>query len=418
MSCPWNPVDCVTGVAKSVAGDAFDSIAHDFGKAADAAVNWLWAQIGSATTVHLGGQGFALDVGIVAVIAGTVAVGLFVIQLITATLRRDPGGLARAVRGLLVAFVAGGAAIAVVNLLIGVTDRLSAGVVQAATGGSINQMGHDILAGGSVSAATGNPAGMMLLSLAALAAVVVVWAALMVRKVLIVITAVFAPLAFAGSLADITVAWTRRWVETTVALIVSKLMLVLIFVVGLGMLVDGVGQAGSGGTQTVTQTIAGMLVLALAGFAPWVALKVVHFVGDQAHHLHLLASTSTVGAARVYSVAQKAQPWVTGALTTSPSGSGAGLGNGTGGNGSRTATFAARPEASTSGPPPPSGGPADPNPPAPPSDGASPPSPSPGPPGSAPERPAPQPEAVNLTRPTPTPGPSADRTEVRRREEP
>jgi hypothetical protein len=414
MSCPWNPVDCVTGVAKSVAGDAFDSIAHDFGKAADAAVNWLWAQIGSATTVHLGGQGFALDVGIVAVIAGTVAVGLFVIQLITATLRRDPGGLVRAVRGLLVAFVAGGAAIAVVNLLIGVTDRLSAGVVQAATGESINQMGHDILAGGSVSAASGNPAGMMLLSLAALAAVVVVWAALMVRKVLIVITAVFAPLAFAGSLADITVAWTRRWVETTLALIVSKLILVLIFVVGLGMLVDGVGQAGSGGTQTVTQTIAGVLVLALAGFAPWVALKVVHFVGDQAHHLHLLASTSTVGAARVYSVAQKAQPWVTGALASSPSGNGAAGGNGTGRNGSRTATFAARPEASPTGPSVPSaGGPDGSGPSAP-----SPPSPSSEPPGSSGGTSVPEPRAVNVTRPAPTPGAAADPTELTRSDRP
>jgi type IV secretion system protein TrbL len=350
MGCPWNPVDCVTGVAKSVAGDAFDSIAHYFGQAADSAVNWLWAQIGSATTVHLGGHGFDLDVGIVAAISATVAVGLFVIQLITATLRRDPGGLARAVKGLVVAFVAGGAAIAVVNVLIGVTDRLSAGVVQVATGGSIQQMGHDILAGGSVSAATGNPAAIMLLSLAALVAVVVVWAALMVRKVLIVVTAVFAPLAFAGSLADITVAWTRRWIETTVALIVSKLILVLIFVVGLGMLVDGVGQAGSGATQTVTQIVCGMLVLTLAGFAPWVALKVVHFVGDQAHHLHLLASTSTAGAGRVYSAAQKAQPWVTGALAAPSNASGRGGGNGTGGNGSRPATFATRPSTSPPGP--------------------------------------------------------------------
>lgn len=357
MGCPWNPVDCVTGVAKSVAGNAFDSIAHDFGQAAGSAVDWLWAQIGSATTLHLGGGGFNLDVGIVAAVTGTVAVGLFVIQLITATLRRDPGGLTRAIKGLAVAFLAGGAAVAVVNLLISVTDQLSNGVVRAATGGSIAQMGHAILAGGSVSAATGNPAGMMLLSLAVLIAVVVVWAALMVRKVLIVLTAVFAPLAFAGSLADITVAWTRRWIETTVALVVSKLILVLIFVVGLGMFVDGTGQAGSGTTQTVTQTISGILILALAGFAPWAALKVVHFVGDQSHHLLLLASTSTAGAARVYSAAQKAQPWVTGGLAPSNGGTLAG-GNGAGGYGPRAASFSARAATSTSGstPPAPAGG--------------------------------------------------------------
>ncbi len=92
MGCPWNPVDCVTGVAKSVAGDAFESIAHYFGHAADSAVNWLWGQIGSATAVHLGGHGFDLDVGIVAAIAVTVAVGLFVIQLITATCAETRAG--------------------------------------------------------------------------------------------------------------------------------------------------------------------------------------------------------------------------------------------------------------------------------------------------------------------------------------
>lgn len=415
MSCPWNPVDCVTGVAKSVASGAFASIARDFGKAADSAINWLWAQLGSATSVHLGGAGFSLDLGIVAAIAGTVAAGLFVIQLITAALRRDPGGLGRAVKGLLVAFLAGGAAIAVVNLLIGVTDDLSAGAVQAATGGFVEQMGHDILAGGAISAATANPDGMMLLSLAALAAVVVVWAALMVRKVLIVVTAVFAPLAFAGSMADITVAWTRRWVETTVALIVSKLILILIFVVGLGMVVDRVGQAGSGVTQTVTQTVSGMLVLALAGFAPWVALKVVHFVGDQTHHLHLLASSSSAGAARVYSAAQKAQPWVTGALASSSNGGVAAGGAGAGGSGSRSVTFAARAEASPSAPaPPPTGGE---------SAGASgpsgpvsPPSSPPGSPGSPGASSPPPPGGLGAPRAMPAPQPAADPTAPGRRD--
>ena len=62
--------------------------------------------------------------------------------------------------------------------------------------------------------------------------------------------------------------WVRRWVEVTVALVVSKLVLVLIFVVGYFMLVQGVGQAGSGVSQQVTQVVAGAIVLALAGFAP------------------------------------------------------------------------------------------------------------------------------------------------------
>jgi type IV secretion system protein TrbL len=304
-----DPLSCLDSAAKSVAGDAFTSIAHDFGTVADSAINWLWAQISSAAAVNLGGAGFGLDLGIVATISATVAVGLFVIQVISSTVRRDPNGLARAAKGLIVAFIGGGVAIATTNLVLTAVDTLSAGVVQLATGQSINQMGKSILAAGAITGATDNPAGVILLSVAALVAVVVVWAALVVRKLLIVVSAVFAPLAFAGSLADITVSWTRRWIETMVALIISKLILVIIFVVGLGILTEGVGQSGSGAGQAITQVVSGILVLSLAGFAPWLALKLVHFSGDQFHQLHALAGAATGGAQAAAAAPQKAAAW-------------------------------------------------------------------------------------------------------------
>ena len=162
---------------------------------------------------------------------------------------------------------------------------------------------------GALTAAVGGSAALLLLSLACIVATVIVYFALVVRKVLIVVTAIFAPLAFAGSLADITVSWTRRWIETTVALIVSKLILILIFVAGYGILIEGVGQAGSGATQKVTQVISGVLVLFLAGFAPWSALKIVHFTGEHAHQIHSLGSSTVAGAAAGGRMAQKAAPY-------------------------------------------------------------------------------------------------------------
>jgi hypothetical protein len=311
---PTSWASCPGNLFKSVAGDAFATIARDFGQAADSAINWLWVQISSATVVSLSGPAFETDLGIVAAIAGVVAVGLFVVQVGLSALRRDAGGLVRALKGMVVAFVGAGIAIGAVSLLLAATDDLSAGIVQAATGGSVQQMGEALLAAGTISAASNNPAVIIVLAVAALAAVVVVWGALMVRKALIVVTAVFAPLAFAGSLADITVGWTRRWVETTLALVASKLLLVLVFMVGLGLF-GGMGEAGSGAGQTITQAITGLLVLALAGFSPWVALKLVHFVGDQAHNVHLLATSSSAGASRAYSAARKAEGWVTAAAT-------------------------------------------------------------------------------------------------------
>jgi len=267
----------------------------------------------------------------VAAIAGTVAVGLFVIQIVQSVLRREPAGLGRAVKGLLVAFIAGGVAVAVVNLLLGATDALCNGVVQTAVGTDPAGLGRLVL-GSSATAALvgmvagpGGAAGVLLLALAILVAVVIVYVALVIRKVLIVVTAVFAPLAFAGSLADITVAWTRRWIEFTLALVFSKLILILIFVIGYFMLIKGVGQAGSGVTEQITQIVSGVIVLALAGFAPWLALKVVHFTGDHASQLHAMSATTAGGAMAVGRMGQKAVPAM-GAVTSKLS---AGAGNDT-----------------------------------------------------------------------------------------
>ncbi len=327
-TCNWyDPTSyssCAGGVAKSVAGDAFQSIAQSFGSAADHAVSWLWTQINAATAVNLGGAGFNLELGIVAAIAGVVAVGLFVLQIIQSVLRREAGGIGRAFKGLVVAFIGGGVAIAVVNVLLGATDQLCQGIAQVTTGTDVAGLGKLVLGGTAITITVGGPAGLLLLSLACLVAVVIVYASLVIRKVLLVVTAVFAPLAFAGSLADITVSWTRKWIEMTVALIVSKLILVLIFVAGYGILVEGAGQAGTGETQQITQVVSGILVLCMAGFAPWLALKMVHFTGDHAHQLHSMGSTAAGGVAAGGRMAQKAAPLATAAVGGPAGGAAAG----------------------------------------------------------------------------------------------
>ena len=309
MSCGFtDPVGCVTdvlgGVGKTVADSAFSAIAHDFGQAADSVVNWLWRQISAATTVTLGGPGFAAEMAITAAIAVTVGVGLFAIQVVVSVLRHQPGGLARAGRGLLVAFVAGGLAIAVVDVCLAAVDSLSAGVVQVATGGTITQMGSQLLAPSALSEVK-NAAVVILLALVMVAASAVVWAALMVRKLLIIVAAVFAPIAFTGSLADVTSSWVRRWIETMVALVFSKLILVIIFAIGLGVLSNGVGQAGGGVTQSLTQTITGALILVMAGLSPWLAIKLVHFAGDSFHIVHGQAASTAAGAQMVAAAPRK-----------------------------------------------------------------------------------------------------------------
>ena len=422
MACSiTNPLDCLTSAAKSAAGDAFSGIATDFAKAADSTIKWLWGQLGQATAVHLGGVGFDQDLAIVAAITGVVAVGLFLIQVATSVVRRDPGGLKRAVKGLFIAFLAGGVAVGVTNLALSAVDSLSAGIVQVTMGTSIDRMGPQLISTTAIVSVT-NPAGMFLLAIVAILASVVVWGALLVRKALIVVSAVFAPLAFAGSLADITVGWTRKWIEMMAALILSKLVLVLIFVIGWGILDGRAGEATTGrtlatqnasATQSVTQTATGLLILALAGFAPWMALKLVHFSEDQFHRLHVLSSGTSSGARSAVAAPQKVAAWRsagaglglgaaasraggTGGSAATATANGANGGNGTNGTGQASPTQppAAQPPAPGGTPPasPPAPGPSQ----SPPAPGSGPPSPPPGPPSAPGSRP----------RPAPPPGPS------------
>ncbi|MDR3663057.1 MAG: hypothetical protein P4L86_22170, partial [Mycobacterium sp.] len=316
MGCSLtDPVGCLAslagGAAGSIADSAFSDIAKDFADAAGSAVNWLWSQISGATAISLTGPAFGKDLAIVTTLAVVVATGLFVIQVIASVLRRDPSGLARALKGLLIAFVGSVAAIAITTLLLAAVDSLSAGFVAVATGDSLPAMGSAILSATAITAIT-NPAVALLLALVVLAAVIFVWGSMMIRKLLIIVAAVFAPLAFAGATSDISTSWVRKWIETMVALVVSKLILVIIFVIGLGVLTDGLGEVNGTGTaasatQSITQTIIGVLILLMAGFAPWLAIKLVHFGGEHFGQIHGHAQYALAGAQTVAAAPRKAR---------------------------------------------------------------------------------------------------------------
>lgn len=303
-----DPVGCVTDPIKKVVGgaadDVFKSIAKDFGQVAADACTWLWGQLSSATTIDLGSQGIKTDLLATGAIAVVICMGLFVIQVLASALRQDMTGLGRAARGLPIAFIGAAFAVAATGIVLTAVDSLSAGVVQYATGTNIQGMGSKLVV---VTVLTGlaDPAGELLLALVVLAAVVIIWVALMIRKMLIIISAVFAPIAFSGAVSDVSKGWVKKWIEFTAALVFSKLILVIIFMIGLSVL-DGAGTAGSAGTGAqVTGLACGALTLLLAGFAPWMAIKMVHFAGDSFQHVHAQAAGATAGAQQATALPQK-----------------------------------------------------------------------------------------------------------------
>ena len=306
----FNPI-CV--VAKSIGSlgatvttSVFSSVASAFGNTADSAINWLWQQLSSSTTVSLGGANFELDLGIVVSIAVVLCLGLFVLQMVVSALRRDAGGVGRALRGLVIATVGCAITLVSLNVLLAAVDQLCVGVVKTATGGTIASLGTKIIGGAVFTTALASPATVLILSLVAIVAVAIVWFALVIRKMLIIITAIFAPIAFAGGVADFSRGWVRKWLEAMLALVFSKLILIIIFVIGLGVL-GGLGSpVGASPLTTITQEITGLLILLVAGFSPWMALRLVHFTGDHMATMAQSASHASAGASTVVGAPQKA----------------------------------------------------------------------------------------------------------------
>ena len=301
MSCvgPWamNPVCLVSAAASNatagVADSAFSRIAGWFGLAAQSAATWLWRELDTATSLDLNSPGLRTQLAATGAIATVLCLGLFLIQVITSALRREPGGLGRAVTGLLVSFVGSALALAATQALLTAVDALSAGLLTYTLHTNMAGLGQKMAV--TQLAAVQNPAVGLLLSVVIIAAVVIVWAAMTLRKVMLLIAAVLAPLAFAGSTADITRGWVRKWVEFVVAMVVSKLLLVIILGIGLSLL-DGAGQSGTGVTQTTTQLAGGALVLLLGGLSPWAAIRMVHFAGDTLYAAHATTGHAATGA--------------------------------------------------------------------------------------------------------------------------
>jgi type IV secretion system protein TrbL len=297
------PLCQIARLPATVANDAFSNIADWFGQAAAQATSWLWAQIGASTSINLDSPQLRRDMVATAAIALTLTLGLFLIQVITSTIRREPAGLGRAAKGLVVALVMSVFAFSLTKILLGAVDQLSSGVVAYAMGTDLSGLGTRLKIASLETLA--NPAMRLLFSLVIIAAVVVLWASMTIRKMLIIVGAVLTPLAFSGATADITAGWVRRWVEFMAAMIASKLLLVIIFMIGVSVM-EGAGLGVHPGPgQQLTQVATGSLILLLAGFAPWLAIKMFHFTGDALHTAHATAAQAPSGARVVLGAPQK-----------------------------------------------------------------------------------------------------------------
>ncbi|MET4639605.1 conjugal transfer protein TrbL [Mycetocola sp. 2940] len=272
------------GTASLIAAP-FDWLAHAMGSAAAWLFESVWAAFDTTTLVDLTDPTYLDVYNVLFGVAVFITLVLFCLQLITGLVHRDPTALSRAAIGLAKSVLGSFVILTITGLLLEITDQLTIGVVQA-SGNTMEGMGDRIalLATGLTAINVGAPGVgaivTIFLSALAISAAAIVWFSLLIRKALLLVAIVFGPIALAGATWDAAKGWFTKWIAFVIALILSKLVLVVIFLVAVAQ----VSAPIDADLASISDPIAGIVLMFIAAFAPYISYKFLSFVGFDIHH--------------------------------------------------------------------------------------------------------------------------------------
>lgn len=268
-------VEQAVGAANPIAG-----LGEAMGGIAEFMIRSMWGLLGGTTLVDLRAEHFERVYNLVFGIAVFVMLGFFLLQVLTGMIRREPGALARALTGLAKSVLGSFVVVALTATLLEIVDRVCLGIVTA-SGTTMERMEAQLVAatvGGTAFAIRAPGAGaLLMLFLGGLAAgaAFITWMSLLVRKALLLVSVVFAPLALAGASWDATRGWVSRWAQLVVALILSKLVLVVVLLLATSTLSAPL----DADLASVSEPLTGVVLLLVAGFAPYLTYRAISFIG-------------------------------------------------------------------------------------------------------------------------------------------
>lgn len=280
-----NVCDAVGEGAATLVAAPFDWLAQAMGAAAGWLFEAVWSVFDTTTLVDVTSPEYVSVYNILFGIAVFVMLIFFCLQLITGLIRRDPTALSRAALGLAKSILGSFVVITLTTLLLEIVDQLCIGIIQAA-GETTESMGDKItllaagLAGINIAAPGVGAIITIFLAGLAIAAAAIVWLSLLVRKALLLVAVVLAPLAFSGASWDATRGWISKWAMFVIALIASKLVLVVMFLVA----ITQVSAPIDADLASISDPIAGIVLMAMAAFAPYLTYKFISFVGFDMYH--------------------------------------------------------------------------------------------------------------------------------------
>ncbi|MDN5747241.1 MAG: conjugal transfer protein TrbL [Pseudonocardia sp.] len=275
-----NVCDVAGEATATVVAAPFDFFAQALGGAAGWLIEAMWTVFDTTTLVDVTQAGYLDVYNLLFGIGVFIVLLFFCFQLILGLIRRDPTALARAALGAGKAVLGSFVVITLAALALEIVDQLCIGIVQAA-GETTETMGDKIvlLTAGltAINVSAPGVGAIVTIFLAGLmvSAICIVWFSLLIRKALLLIAIILAPLAFAGAAWDATRGWIGKWAAFVLALIVSKLVLVVVFLVAITQMATPIEMD----LTAITEPITGIVMLAIAAFAPYMVYRLIAFLG-------------------------------------------------------------------------------------------------------------------------------------------
>ncbi len=280
-----NVCDTIGEGAATLVSAPFDWLAATMGLAAGWLIEAMWKVFDSTTLVDVQSQGYLDVYNLLFGIGVFIVLLFFCCQLILGLVRREPSALSLAALGAAKAVLGSFVVITLTATALEIVDQLCVGLVQAA-GETSESLGEKIMlltvglttisipAPGVGAIVTIFLAGLMI------CAVAIVWFSLLLRKALLLVAIVLAPIAFAGAAWDVTRGWIGKWAAFVVALIVSKLVLVVVFLIAITQISTPI----EADLASVTEPISGIVLLFIAAFAPYMVYRFISFLGFDLYH--------------------------------------------------------------------------------------------------------------------------------------
>ncbi|WP_116953338.1 conjugal transfer protein TrbL [Jiangella endophytica] len=263
----------------------FNWLAQAVGGAAAWMFESVWAIFDTTTLVDLTSEQYVAVYNVVFGVAIFVMLIFFFLQVVSGLIRREPGALQRAVLGLAKSVLGSFVVITLTAMLLEIVDQLCVGIVHA-TGTTMEEMGERIAAMAlgltAINVAAPGVGAILTIVLGgmAVAGAAIVWGTLLIRKALLLVAIVVAPLALSGASWDATRGWIGRWATFVLALIVSKLIIVLVFLVATAQ----VSSPLDFDLASIADPIAGIVLMFIAAFAPYMTYRFISFMGIDLHH--------------------------------------------------------------------------------------------------------------------------------------